>query len=386
MALPRIVIELQNGRLGLVAQTTDNVVGLIAQGIAASGIALNTPTLITSLTDAESKGITQSYDTTNSVKVWQHVKEFYEEAGSGAELWLMLRAQADTYVQMLNAGVLATLVTGSNDRVKVVGIARNPASGYTPTVTGMDTDVTAALTVAQAKATELAEAFTPVRVILQAHALTTAHAALPDLKTYSTNRVGVLAGGTASGINSIGQLLGRIAKIPVQRKIARVKDGALVASTAFVGTSTVDALGETAIAVMHDKGYITLRKIKRKSGYYYTFDPMAVASSDDYSTLTNGRVIDKAITLTYDTYVNELNDEILVDDAGKIDPSTAKYYQSQIENAVNQSMTANNEISAFRADIDPNQNVVSAQKFYADLYLTPVGYSKEIRVRLGFEL
>ena len=82
MALPRIEINLGNGSLGLVPVTTDAVVGIVLNGVATTQLALLTAKQVSSLKEAEALGITSAYDTANNVKVWFHIKEFYDAAGT----------------------------------------------------------------------------------------------------------------------------------------------------------------------------------------------------------------------------------------------------------------------------------------------------------------
>lgn len=96
MAAPKVTINLQNGTLGQVANTEDGVAGLVCTGIAATGLALGTSAQIFSLADAEALGITSTYDTTNTVNVWKSIKDFYAQAGTGKELWIMIVAKTTT--------------------------------------------------------------------------------------------------------------------------------------------------------------------------------------------------------------------------------------------------------------------------------------------------
>jgi hypothetical protein len=93
-------------------------------------------------------------------------------------------------------------------------------------------------------------------------------------------------------------------------------------------------------------------------------------------------VIDKATIVAYQTYVEELNDEITIDANGKISVPVIKYLQNKIESAVNLAMV--DEISSFSAYIDANQNVLSTGKLTVKAAIVPMGYTKTIEVLLGF--
>jgi hypothetical protein len=386
MSLPKVEIIVQNGRLGQTVPIDDGTVGLILQGVAASGLALNTPRLLTSLAEAEGIGITEAYDTTNTVKAWKHIFDFFAEAGTGAKLWILIRQQADTMVQMLNADAMATLQTAANGEISVFAVSRSPLGTYTPTVVGMDNDVTAAIAIAHTKAEALATGYKPCRVLLVGHGLVADFANLPNLKTQTANRVAVLVGGSASGFNAVGLVLGRVARIPVQRNVGRVLSGSILSTQAYIGTSKVDEMGDTLIGTIHDKGYITFRQHVRKSGFYLTDDPTCVPASDDFNAFARGRVIDKAIKIIYNVYVDSINDETLIDPlTGRIEPSEIKALQQSVVRALKNNMVANLEISGAKAIVDPLQDTLSTNKLYLDVEIVPVGYKKGIVVRLGFE-
>lgn len=389
MALPNIDIQIGNGALGLTIPTNDSLSGLILQGVAASGLAVGTPALITSLAAAEALGIDAAYDTDNSVKAHKAIKDFYAEAGTGAQLWIMIVAQAvdmQTIFDKAETDYAVKLLDAANGGIRMLSIVRDPASGYTATVTnGIDADVEAAITTAQALAEEYRDNYKPLRIILPGYEYNDTPADLADLTSRTDNRVAVFIGDSESGVRQgTGILLGRLASDPVQRNPGRVKSGALPINAGYIGTNTVE--DETNnIATIHNKGYITLRRHVGKAGYFFTDDPTATAETDDYSQISLGRVLDKAIFLAYTVYVEELLDEVLLDpDTGQISRGQAKYLQEIGRNAIDNAMTANNEISGVTVEVDPAQNVLSTGKICVKLRIVPVGYAREIEIELGF--
>ena len=109
---------------------------------------------------------------------------------------------------------------------------------------------------------------------------------------------------------------------------------------------------------------------------------MSAPLTDDYSNLHLGRVIDKVMRIVYDTYVNEIMDNVYVDDAGKMESGVVKNFEGMVESAVNAGMSG--EISKFEAYIDPNQNVLSTGVLNVKCKLLPQGTLSEINVDLSF--
>lgn len=384
MGLPKVEVKLGNGNLGRSVATADGVAGLVLTGVAATGLPLGTPKVIFSVSDAESLGITS--DSTNA-SAYRHIKEFYDLAGEGAALYIMLVADTVTLTQMADlsdANSAKKLLDAAQGRIRLLGLTRKPAAGYTPVLTdGIDKDVLDAVTKAQQLALAFAAQYKPVRILVEGRAVDTENIAqLKDLRTLSANHVAIVIGSTANDASaSVGLALGRAAVIPVQRNLGRVKDGALPVLEAFINTKKVEDF--TAADQVHDKGYIFLRTFVGRSGYFFNDDATCAPVTDDYSQLALGRVIDKLTLICYQTYLEELNDEIRVDAQGRINVAVIKYLQGKIENAVNTAMAE--EISSFSAYINAEQNVISTGKITIAASVVPVGYTKQIEVLLGFE-
>lgn len=382
MGLPKVAITLGNGNLGRTAATDDGVAGLVLTGVATNQLALAVPTVLFSLSDAEQLGITNASANTYA---YRHIKEFYDIAGEGAELYIMLVESTVTMPQIAdvtNANGAVKLLDAAKGRIRLLGITFNPDDLYVaPTGEGMDGNVFDAVVKAQQLAQAYTEQFKPVRILLEANAVDIEHPEkLKDLRTLSANRVGIVLAGTYYDTPSVGLVIGRAASIPVQRNLGRVKDGALPITNAYIASKKIEDI--SALELLHAKGYIFFRTFVGRSGYYLNDDPMCAPVTDDYSQLAMGRVIDKAITLSYQTYVEELNDEVAIDENGKLSVPVIKYLQSRIETAVNTAMA--DEISSFSAYVDANQNVLSTGKITVKATIVPVGYTKTIEVLLGF--
>lgn len=389
MPLPNISITLSNGALGLAIPNADGTCGMILQGPSASDLDVGDVVRIASLEEAEDLGITGAYDTANSVKVYKHIKEFYDEAPKGTPLYIMLLSQALSLEDMCDkteADYAVKMLNAAQGEIRMLIVTRSPAGGYTPTTTnGIDEDVINALVTAQALAEEYRTRYTPVAIILPGMYYQKNTTSLANLTAKDSQYVQVLIGDTSSGNNAaVGLLGGRYASVPVMRNPGRVKSGSLSILSAYLADETLEVSGFDNEAI-HSKGYVTFRSYFGKAGYFFSDDPTAVAVTNDYSSFARVRVIFKALRIAYITFVEEILDEIRVDTEGRIEPAQAKYFQSIIENAVNTNMTANQEVSSFRSLLDPNQNVLSTGKVEIELRITPVGYNKEMSVTLGFE-
>lgn len=333
----------------------------------------------------------------NNAVLYKHVSEFYDEAGSGTKLILYPVAPATTATNICDytktaEGYARDLITRQNGALRGIGIVGVNSNSSVASTNGLDPDVFTALPKAQQLAEwATTELYAPLFVAIEGRAYD-ASKELKNLSSETYNRCLVAIGDTSVGSTgaAIGTLLGRIASIPVQRNIGRVKDGALSPLEMYVGAKKVEE-SSSAIASIFDKGYIVPRKHVGRSGYFYADDLMACDPTDDYAHIANRRVIDKAYRIAYDTMLEELLDEIDLNEDGTMQHAVVKSWQQTLENAINRQMTANGELSAINGEgckcfIDEKQNVVSTSKIVVTLKVRPHGYSRYIDVNLGFQV
>ena len=387
-------ISLADGQLGGTIQTDDGITGIVMTGASElGGYVTGTPILVTSMADVATAGITS---TANSFAIKQ-LQEFYNQAGAGAQLYVMLVPATMTVAQMAdnsNAAGAKVLLDYAGGKIKVLGLLGDDiaiaAAGGTITITsGLNGDVYLAASNMKTMAQAYFDAEKPFRAVIGGTSYSGTPSALVDETTGTTNnRTAILIGDTditySSASACIGLLLGVVSAIPVQRKISRVRTGALSNSKAYAGSSTVEAAGGD-MAVVAGRGYITFVTYPNVSGYFFSGDPMCAATTDDYCMLARGRVIDKAHILAYTTFVQEVDDEVPVNADGTLDAGFCKWLEQQIVNQVNNTMTANKEISSVNCFIDPAQNILSTNELNVVLKIVPVGYATDIEISLGFE-
>lgn len=394
MSLPGVSIIVENGALGRVATTSDGVAGLIVVGMAKTNLPLYVPKQIFSLAEAEALGLTAAADITDKVDTWQQIKEFYDEAGNGAELWIMTVPLTRTMTELLDPTSMThsarKLLDAAQGKIRLLGIGRfvEPTLTYAQvTQGGLDEDVHTALPKGNALAIEYRNNFKPFSVFIDGRGWNGEVADLTDLKTYQFPKCSVVLATTQPNKTAacVGLVLGRAAKLPVQRNIGRVKDGTLnVSKLYYTSGDNLEDFSDAQIAAIHNKGYITPRIFVGRTGYFLADDPTATLETDDYLTIANNRVIDKALVLAYATYVNEINDEVIIGADGTLELAKVAYLQQIMRNAININMLSQGEASAVEVFIDPAQNIIATDRLDIVLRITPVGYTKKIVVSLGF--
>lgn len=394
--LPNVSITIGNYQLGRTATTDDGVAGLVIPATAKPNLPLYTPKQIFSLKEAETLGLTEANDATEHIDAWRQIKEYFDLAGTGAELYFMTYPMERTMTEMCDPtntsnNSIRTLLDYAGGRITLLGIGRYISSSivYAQTNTGgIDSDVHAAMLKINTMALEYADNIQPFSAFIDCRGWTGVIADLMDMRTYSYKKVTPVLCGTKGGVGSaaIGAVLGRFAKIPVQRSPARVKDGGLnIVTATFTNGQRIENFSKAQMDAIHDKGYLFIRKFTGLSGYYFNDDPTATAQNDDFLSVTNNRVMDKALRLLYGTYVLELGDEISITTDGKIAPSQVAYLQQVFANALQQQMVNQGNISGFEVYIDPSQNVISTDSWEVQASITPVGHTKKIVGLLKFK-
>lgn len=390
MPLPNVTINIERNGLGGVALTVDGIMGMCLTGTLSGTpqdilLELNTPYPIYSLDEAKALGITE----TVNAAAYKQIKEFYDEAGTGRKLWIILSADTVTIEKKVDksesvcpAKILAEAAQGE---IKVMGVSWVKATGYTgTTLDGLDSKVYAAVLNADSLAKDFVAQIMPFSVLLEGVGFSGSGSALRDLLGMTSERAGIVLAATEDNTQgAIGMALGRLARIPVQRKMSRVKDGALPTLYGYLTDGDPIDNRQADLDTMHDKGFIVIRKFPTRSGYYFNQDTTCAPVSNDLHTISRLRVIDKALIIAYNTYVEEIDEEVKVNSDGTLDAAMIAYLQAKIERAVGMNMVG--EISAFEAYIDPKQNILSVPRLNVVLRITPVGYMSQIIVSLGFK-
>lgn len=394
MPLPYVRINFANGAIGGSAAMDDGCTGLICTAVAVSGsFKLATNYLITSLKELEALGIDASSTGANA-NVYKCVKEFYDEAPKGTKLYLR-GVSSNNYADLVKPESALPLLEYAAGDIRTLMVKGTDAANYTPTAThGIDANVETAINNAQTLAEGAAEDLkAPILVLLEGRHYTGVPANLPDLTQLTKNRVAVVIGDTVTDSKgaAVGLLAGRIARIPVQRSIARVKDGAMNAAEMFIKDSVAESGSPDLI---HGKGFICPRTFVGKGGYYWSDDSLATGPTDDYCLIPRRRTIDKAYRIAYLAMLEQVSDEIALTADGKIAPAICKNMETVMESAIINQMTSVGNLGNDPQDpndtgvvayVDPDQNIVATSRLNASLRVRPYGYSKYIEVDLGFQ-
>ncbi|MFC4164003.1 DUF2586 family protein [Epilithonimonas zeae] len=384
--LPYIKFNISTNGLGQSQADIQKTPGLLVTGVTVTGddkVFAGESYQIFSLQEAKDLGIEASG--VNSF-AYKHIKAFYDYAGENAELWFMLitSTMKDALDKDIEPNFAKKLISDAAGKIRVLGVVKKFEGTVTP-LESLDKDVIDAVE----KAQELADYFTgkymPFRVVLSGNAFTGNFTTLKNYSLSNYNRVSILLSNTDGQKDaSVGLALGRLASTPVQRNIGRVRDGAVENNSAyFTDGSKVESLS-TQWSSIDGKGYIFLQNYAGRSGFYFSDDVTLTKPTDDFKSLANGFVMDKAMLIAYDMLLEFLKDEVPVNTDGTIHPSIIKSWQSAVDTQIRSLMVEPGNLSDVNVNINPNQNVVSTGEVVMQVALLPVGYAKYITVNIGF--
>jgi hypothetical protein len=407
MGLPNVVFTVTDNGLGRRNPTDDNVGALVMTGVAAGDVDLGDPYMVKSLAEAEALGITSAYDEANTVLVWYHIREFFKVNPDG-ELWFILKSQATTMETLADkntANGLKLLLTTANGRVRFIGVARNPASGYTPTLAnGLDADVVAAVAKAQEFAEEEFDRKRPVQFLIEGRSLNGTLTSAKDLRTLGAEYVSVVIGqdyevadGDAlfNGMACVGTTLGMICKAKVNENIGWPEkfkidyDGVNWQYPALSNHVKIEDVKLTDMDALDVLGYIMPRRFTGLSGTYFNDSHTCTVITSDYAYIENVRTINKAVREAYAALVTKLNSPLNVDPlTGKIASETIKYFEQLVASSLDE-MGRNGEISVSNGVIgrdvyiDPDQNILSTSELSVKISIVPTATGRSMQVTIG---
>ncbi len=403
---PQVTLALSNGGLNLIGPPSFGTVGILVASPAAPVAGYGVPFLIKSKTD-----LAIAFAQALNAPLLAAIRDrFFAEASDGTAVYIMAMTETTTLVTLLapvNADKLLTLANGA---IRLLGVIKYPAAGYTPTITnGFDQDVHDAVVAAQTLTSAWFLNKKPFRCLIQGFGFTTATAA-KDYAADTKRNVAVVVGSINNGtVDALLVALGRASNVSPQQNIGRIKTGSLNIAQADVlriGSVLIENVPVSDLELLYSKRYISFERNEIAAGYVFTDDNMLTSLTDDYNNLAYGRVIDNATRVAFVTYYAQLKDDVDVDEGGRLSPVVEKALENAIEADIDKFMRP--QLSTKKdgtADIEclvnpdpikyaplyaanniasPNFNILQTGQVYLFLQLRPKGSLKYLNVFLGF--
>lgn len=190
-------------------------------------------------------------------------------------------------------------------------------------------------------------------------------------------------------IGCMGTELGAIALAKVNESIAWVSKFNVADAEydvlAFANGTVYTSLSDGSIANLETFGYNFLKKRIGVVGSFFTRPNTCIALTSDYTYQYNNRVIDKAIRSLNTFLTPSLASPLVVNADGTLSEDTIGFFNSLCDRAL-EVMQRDFELSAFKVNIDPSQDVLTDNELTIAVKLVPVGVADTITVNIGFAL
>lgn len=186
-------------------------------------------------------------------------------------------------------------------------------------------------------------------------------------------------------MSAIGVALGTLSKAAVHECIAWVKN--------FPSGISVPALGDGKLIRNIDKAelekldkarYLFLNTVVGVAGSYWNDSHTMDSATSDYAAIESVRTMDKAVRGIRTYLTPELGGNVYIDpDTGKLQSYTVSHLETTA-NIPLEEMEKAGELSGYKAEIDPEQDVLSTSTIEVVIKNVPVGVVRKFKVKIGF--
>lgn len=194
-----------------------------------------------------------------------------------------------------------------------------------------------------------------------------------------------LADADYTGISSIGTALGMLSRAKVHQSISWVKEFPTgIDKPAFNDAREYNVQDTDEIAQAAEAGFMFLRTYPSMAGSYFNDSRTLGKPTGDYNTIEAVRTMDKAVRGIRTYLTPELGGNIYIDpETGKMQAHTVSHLETTANRAL-EDMERAGELSGYKVEIDPEQDVLSTSTVEIVIKQVPVGVMRKINVKIGF--
>jgi hypothetical protein len=386
MAIPNLTFNIGQGGLGRPLPGKDHYsgyVGYIANADLPTGFTTNVrEKVVYSITDAETLGFAEGSATNG--EHWYHINQFFYQNPLGV-LYIGLYD-----IAAIDYSKIKTLQIFADGDIRQVGV-------YDPSTALSTTNINTL----QTHADTLVADYMPLLVVYACDTSGTAdQSTLADLSALTSERVMVTIGqdGDADGaalfttstdsITDLGAFLGALSLAKVNESIAWIQkfsaiNGAEFVVPAFGNGDLVKSYSTSKLNTIETRGYNFQRKIQGSSGTHWIEPRTCIAASNDFAYAYNIRTMDKATRGIRSFVLPNLSGPITLNSDGTLREETIALLKNDAGKHLIQ-MERDQEISAYKVEIDSSQDVLSTGELEMTIFIVPVGVAKQITINIGF--
>ena len=193
------------------------------------------------------------------------------------------------------------------------------------------------------------------------------------------------ANAAKASVSGLGVVLGLISKAKVHQCIAWVKEFPTGISLPAFGDGTLlRDLDKALVEQLDTARYLFFVTKQGQSGSYMNDSHTMDSATSDYASIESVRTMDKGARGVRAYVIPELGGNVYVDpDTGKLASYTVAHLETVAGHAL-EDMEKAGELSGYKADIDPDQDVAASSTVDIVLKKVAVPVMRHVRIKIGF--
>lgn len=194
-----------------------------------------------------------------------------------------------------------------------------------------------------------------------------------------------VANAAKASVSALGDLLGAVSKAKVHQSIAWVEQFPTnIAVAAFGDGTRYRDLDTATIEELDADRYIFCRTYEGFAGTFFNDNHTLDLPTSDYAYISDVRTMDKAVRGIRSYLVSKLGRSMKVDaNTGKLERTTVEHLITTGNKAL-EDMERDGELSGYRFDIDPDQNILSTSRVRGVVKNVPVGVMRNLDLEIGY--
>lgn len=193
------------------------------------------------------------------------------------------------------------------------------------------------------------------------------------------------ANAAKASVSALGDLLGAVSKAKVHQSVAWVEQFPTnIAVAAFGDGTKYRDLDTATIEELDADRFIFCRTYDGFAGTFFNDNHTLDMPTSDYAYISDVRTMDKAVRGIRSYLLPKLGRPM------KVDASTGKLERTAVEHLITtgnkalEDMERDGELSGYKFDIDPDQNILSTSRVRGVIKNVPVGVMRNLDLEIGF--
>lgn len=193
------------------------------------------------------------------------------------------------------------------------------------------------------------------------------------------------ANAVKASVSGLGVVLGLVSRAKVHQSIAWVKEFPTGVSVPAFGDGTkLNALDPAVVQKLDAGRYLFFVTHEGQSGSFMNDSHNMDSAISDYAAIESVRTMDKAVRGIRTYIIPELGGNVYIDaSTGKLASHTVEHLKTVANHAL-EDMERAGELSGYRVDIDPEQDVLSNSTVEFVIKNVAVAVMRHVKIKIGY--